>query len=239
MDSIKNLFDWGGGKIAGLSLWFVDILSNHSLAIIITPIIIIHIINLISLNRYPSQDGGFIDIIFSIIFIYLFYHLVYTDNFTSIFNDYFFTIYKICEKSFPRKCSIIHFKAGIFEISLITYIIFLVAIDSRLMWVLSIASFEFYFVINNELIIYSLFSKIPVKHRYLFHGIMPFLLASPLMLAIWIFRDNDKHQDMSNKRKELDLKSKELAIREKELSIRDSELKIKYEETQLAKNRKT
>lgn len=220
MNSIKNIFDWGGGKIAELSLWFIGFLSDYSFAIIIVPIIIVHVINTISLKRFTSQEGGFKSFIFSIIFIYLLYHLIYTDNFISIFNDFFSKIYKACDKSFPGKCNIINFNAGTFEVSLITYIAFLIAINSRLMWILSIVLFEFNFFINNGDLIYSLFSGIPKNLRYLFHGIMPFLLASPLMLAIWIFRDNDKYQDMSYKQRELDLKSKELDLREKELNKR-------------------
>ena len=239
MSDVEAIFKKINAMVGELFSWNIQVINDYPFVLIGTLLLVIYIGNHLTLSRFRSQEYSFSSLIFFLSGAYLFYKLLTDDSIVSFIGLYLAIIKDICISSYGETCNLIPNKFDNKDILIIVYIAMLIAIKSRLMWVLSVVALEYYFIIIKGETFYDLFSNIPEEHRYLFKGVVPFLLASPFLLIVWVFRDNDRFEDISSRQRELNLKSRELDLREREINIRSNEFRIKEKEYALAEKNLT
>ncbi len=121
----------------------------------------------------------------------------------------------------------VYFNIDRTSIIVVMILLFIYWLNSRLVWLITLFIFELYLLFNNLDIVYSFLDDMPKKEYItILKGLPALILSAPFVLAVWIFRDNDKVDDVNNRQKELQLKERELELRERELEFE----KKKYEE---------
>lgn len=217
--------------------WFLTVLSEYPYILIIVILGIIYIVNHIIQKRFQREPIGYHNIFFFITGIYLLYLWFNSTTYLVSINNFLINFHKVCGTNYKSLCSYVPSALTQDIILTIISIMFLIAINSRLMWVISVAIGEIYFVFGQGNLFYSLFDSIPDNQEYLFKGVISFILASPFLLVIWVFRDNDRYQDILNKQRELNLREKELKEksweREQNNNNKAQDLKMREKEYEL------
>ena len=239
MDDIEETLQKVNVTVAEFFSWNIEVIGDYPFTLIAILLLVVYTVNHLTLSRFQSQEYSFSSLIFFLSGAYLFYQLLTNDGIVPSINKYLSTLRETCILNYGEACNLIPESSDNKGILIIVYASMLIAINSRLMWILSVVALEYYFIIIKGENFYALFSNIPEEHRYLFKGVVPFLLASPLLLIVWIFRDNDRFEDISSRQKELNLKSRELGLREREINIRTNELRVKEQEYALAEKNLT
>lgn len=220
---------------SGLSKIFIE----FPVSTLIVVILILVILNKLILKRKGNLDffESFVKSLFLFFFIgYLLYALV---NYES--NQYqniskFLSVFSTNLMNFIYSTDIE--KKIIFnrmDLLLLLYISVAYWINTRLIWIVSIALFQISLIyINYEsIIVWITINQFPEKYYRIVQGIIPLIILAPYVLTVWIYRDNDKYFDYSQKERDLDVKEKERKIKEDELKTKNNELSIRREEFKL------
>ncbi len=210
--------------------WLLAFIYHYPFIIAAALLLTIYLINHLTLIRFQSSNYEFYNFVFFAIGTYLFYQLIVNQDIVPSINRFFTDFSKVCTPTYGDTCALSSLGVSKFGVFLVACFSLLIAINSRLMWILSIPLMELYFIaVDQNSIFYNLLSQIPQDHREFFRGIVPFFLTAPVLLIIWVFRDNDRFQDIANKERELELKSSELQLRSKEFSLKEKEFNLNLE----------
>jgi len=216
-----------------------EIFIEFPVSTLIFVILILVILNKLILKRRGNLDffGSFVKNLFLFFFIgYLLYALVnYESNhyqniskFLSVFSTNLMNF--IYSTDIEKK--IIFNRMDLF---LLLYISVAYWINTRLIWIVSIALLQIFLMyINYEsIIVWISINQFPEEYYRIVQGVIPLIIVAPYLLAVWIYRDNDKYSDYSQKERERKIKEDELKTKNNELSIRREELKLKEKEFNL------
>ena len=212
-----------------------EIFIEFPVSTLIFVILILVILNKLILKRRGHL--GFFKNLFLFFFIgYLLYALVnYESNhyqniskFLSVFSTNLMNF--IYSTDIEKK--IIFNRMDLF---LLLYISVAYWINTRLIWIVSIALLQISLMyINYEsIIVWISINQFPEEYYRIVQGVIPLIIVAPYLLAVWIYRDNDKYSDYSQKERERKIKEDELKTKNNELSIRREELKLKEKEFNL------
>ncbi len=216
-DSIYNLYN-DYYDVINLSLLLLIIILI--IKILITKIVKnrSNIYSLFDFKKYILKNLLHILFIFSVSFLFIYLDNVHpylksADNYINKYTYYFFKL--------PELSLLIHVDR--IHIFLIFAIYVVIWINNRLLWIIFIAFIQLYFLYRFSGLISNIFNSMPEKYFRVAQSIIPLLLASPYILLIWIYKENDKYNEESLKREQIDLKLRELDIREKEIKLKERE----------------
>ena len=199
-------------------VYTLEILKEYPVISVGVVLLLILYINNTTLKRVSQRSFGKTIIIFSII-TYLLYRLSSAKEYALVELSEFLSTFMSMTYVFVYPDEARTFEIGFDRESIIIFIIFLFVywINSRLLWLASIAALEsalIYLYIDD---INIFLAGIPTAYYRILQGLLPLILSVPFIFAIWVFRDNDKYKEISGKIRELDLKEKELELKRQDL----------------------
>lgn len=224
LDSILNL----------VSLKSIQIFVDYPYFTVMLFLIFIYILIKIMLKR--GNSSNFFKSLFILIIIsYIFYLLTLNHgeqfkNISNLLSIFFTQLFKFVDPTYE---GLIEINFGRQQLLVGMYIILAYWLNNRLLWILSIAIVQIYIFHNyyDQAMIWM--NTLHSDYFRLLQGILPVLLATPYILSIWIFRDNDKYSDFQQRELELSIRRREANIKESELKTKENELKIRKSELEL------
>lgn len=207
----------------------VELFEEYPVMSIGTFLLAILYINKSILNRVSEKAIGKTIFILSIIF-YLLYKLSYSTNnymlpeLSSFVSSFISMMYIFV---YPESSQTFNINFDRESILILVVFLFSYWVNSRLIWLISIAVFEAMLIYFYSESINTWLLSIPTDYYRILQGMLTLVFSTPFLFAIWIFRDNDKYRELSGKIRELDLRERELYIKRQDLD--HSKDKFEYE----------